>query len=161
MSREVMQQALEALKKTMGVWGGTCAWHGDVKKAIAALKAALAETDEPVGWFESPHGAFRANPLYKMQFPSKLLSWSIPLFTHPAPQRQEQPMPPVPLATAAEQQAYVFGWWKALETTQHMHDALQIIATPQRPDGTWNRDREACRQIAAEALGFHNKVEQK
>ena len=74
---------------------------------------------------------------------------------------EEQPMPPVPLATFAEQQAYVFGWFKALETTQHMHEALQIIATPQRPDGTWNRDREACRQIAAEALGFHNKGEQK
>lgn len=74
-----------------------------------------------------------------------------------ATQRTPQPMPPVPLATLAEQQAFVFGWFKALETTQHMHEALQIIATPQRPDGTWNRDREACRQIAAEALGFHNK----
>lgn len=30
--------------------------------------------------------------------------------------------------------------------------ALELIATPKRPDGTWNRDREACRVLAAEAL---------
>jgi hypothetical protein len=30
--------------------------------------------------------------------------------------------------------------------------ALLLIATPMRPDGTWNRDREACRQLAQDAL---------
>ena len=30
--------------------------------------------------------------------------------------------------------------------------ALVLIATPMRPDGTWNRDREACRVLAAETL---------
>ena len=30
--------------------------------------------------------------------------------------------------------------------------ALRIIATPVRQDGTWNRDREACRQLAQDAL---------
>ena len=50
--------------------------------------AALAKSEqEPVGWFESPHGAFRANPLYKLEFPSQLLAWSLPLYTHP-PQRK-------------------------------------------------------------------------
>ena len=34
-----------------------------------------------------------------------------------------------------------------------MRAALELIAAPQRPDGTWNRDREACRELAAEALG--------
>lgn len=34
-------------------------------------------------------------------------------------------------------------------------EALELIAAPMRPDGTWNRDRESCRQIAAEALGRH------
>jgi hypothetical protein len=29
---------------------------------------------------------------------------------------------------------------------------LHLIATPARPDGTWNRDREACRQLAQDAL---------
>ena len=32
-------------------------------------------------------------------------------------------------------------------------NALELIAAPMRPDGTWNRDREACRELAAEALG--------
>ena len=69
----------------------------------------------------------------------------------------EQPEPPPEAQTEAEQRAYTFGWFKALEKSREMQEALQIIATPQRPDGTWNRDREACRQLAAEALGFHNK----
>lgn len=30
--------------------------------------------------------------------------------------------------------------------------ALALIAAPMRPDGTWNRDREACRVLAAETL---------
>lgn len=32
-------------------------------------------------------------------------------------------------------------------------EVLELIAAPMRPDGTWNRDREACRQMAAETLG--------
>lgn len=35
--------------------------------------------------------------------------------------------------------------------------ALELIAAPQRSDGTWNRDREACRQLAAEALGHQRR----
>ena len=31
-------------------------------------------------------------------------------------------------------------------------ETLRLIATPMRPDGTWNRDREACRQLAQDAL---------
>lgn len=41
---------------------------------------------------------------------------------------------------------------KAME----MREALELIAAPPRPDGTWNRDREACRQIASEALGRYD-----
>lgn len=56
---------------------------------------------EPVGWFESPHGAFRANPFYELKFPSQLLSWSVPLYAHP-PQRK-------PLT---EEEIYkLFGWY--------------------------------------------------
>jgi hypothetical protein len=31
-------------------------------------------------------------------------------------------------------------------------ETLALIAAPMRPDGTWNRDREACRQLAAAEL---------
>ena len=36
---------------------------------------------------------------------------------------------------------------------EELEAALERIAAPQRPDGSWNFDREACRQIALEALG--------
>lgn len=32
-------------------------------------------------------------------------------------------------------------------------ETLELIAAPIRRDGTWNRDRAACQQLAAEALG--------
>ena len=34
-----------------------------------------------------------------------------------------------------------------------LKSALELIATPRRPDGTYNRCREACEIIAREALG--------
>lgn len=40
-----------------------------------------------------------------------------------------------------------------------MREALELIAAPMRPDGTWNRDREACRELAAEALGRYDDSE--
>lgn len=33
-----------------------------------------------------------------------------------------------------------------------LREVLQLIATPKRPDGTYNRSREACEQLAREAL---------
>jgi hypothetical protein len=33
-----------------------------------------------------------------------------------------------------------------------MESALRLIATPKRPDGTYNHCREACEQLAREAL---------
>ena len=55
--REVMQMALEALEKTMHAWGGTCAWHRDVKLSITALRARLAEPEpEPVAWVHPTQG---------------------------------------------------------------------------------------------------------
>ena len=38
------------------------------------------------------------------------------------------------------------------QKTERLAEALRLIAAPMRPDGTWNRDREACRQIACDAL---------
>lgn len=84
-------------------WDERCAEHPDhqtgmvtermivrrMQEEIAELRAALAQPEPttPVGWFESPHGAFRANPLYKLEFPSQLLAWSVPVYTAP-PQRK-------------------------------------------------------------------------
>lgn len=34
-----LEQARAALEKTMAAWGGTCAWHADVRAAIAAIDA--------------------------------------------------------------------------------------------------------------------------
>ncbi|MFN8776142.1 MAG: hypothetical protein ACK5XV_05175 [Flavobacteriales bacterium] len=47
---------------------------------------------EPVAWMESPHGAIRANPLYRHVFPSQLLHWQVPLYTAPPTRR---PLTPV------------------------------------------------------------------
>jgi hypothetical protein len=33
-----------------------------------------------------------------------------------------------------------------------LREALELIAAPMRPDGTWNRERLACQQIAVAAL---------
>jgi hypothetical protein len=33
-----------------------------------------------------------------------------------------------------------------------LRGALELIAAPMRPDGTWNRERLACQQIAVAAL---------
>ena len=51
----------------------------------SARKAAqtAAPTVEPVGWLESPHGAFRANPLYRHDFPPQSMAWQIPVYATP------------------------------------------------------------------------------
>ena len=36
--------------------------------------------NKAVAWMESPHGAIRANPDYRFNFPSQLLHWQIPLY---------------------------------------------------------------------------------
>lgn len=41
---------------------------------------------------------------------------------------------------------------EAADRIASLESALSLIATPKRPDGTWNRDREACQKLAEEAL---------
>lgn len=57
-------------------------------------------------------------------------------------------------ALARERQRTMFSRRPGLWALQ-AREALELIAAPVRPDGTWNRDREACRQVALEALGRH------
>ena len=81
--------------------------------ARTRAEAALAEPQEPdvpevcfgnippVGWLESPHGEFRKNLLYKLEFPSQLLSWQIPLYAHlRAALAQPEPAAPTPYTEA-------------------------------------------------------------
>ena len=56
------------------------------RKYEESRSAALEQPEEPVAWVESPHGAIRANPLYRITAPQSL-AWSIPLFTH-SPRRE-------------------------------------------------------------------------
>lgn len=37
---------------------------------------------------------------------------------------------------------------------ERLSNALELIAAPMRPDGTWNRDRAACKELAEKALGL-------
>jgi hypothetical protein len=84
----------------------SCSYHCDRPECIKAqrdeLRERLAQPEQdvpatrfgnmgPVGWFESPDGAFRANPLYKIQFPSSLLSWQVPLYMA-LPQPEQEPV---------------------------------------------------------------------
>lgn len=67
--------------------------------AIAALgyvRKAAPTVVEPAGWFESPHGAFRANLLFRIKLPPQSLAWQIPLYVHP---------PRTPLTEAAVRRA--------------------------------------------------------
>ena len=41
---------------------------------------------------------------------------------------------------------------KNADEVLRLREALEKIAAPQRPDGTWNRERLACWQLAVEAL---------
>lgn len=56
------------------------------------------------------------------------------------------------VAAERERQRTMFSRRPGLWALQ-AREVLELIAAPMRPDGTWNRDREACRQMAAEALG--------
>ncbi len=42
----------------------------------------------------------------------------------------------------------------AVREVESLRAALEIIAAPRRPDGTFNRDRNACQRIAKDALGY-------
>lgn len=45
---------------------------------------------------------------------------------------------------------------KAEAEVERLREALNLIAAPKRPDGTYNRCREACEQLAKEALNQTN-----
>ena len=115
--RKLASQALEYL----AAWSvGESPDASAVNDLITELDAALAQPEqEPVGWFEAPHGAFRANPAYKLGFPSELLTWNIPLYIDP-PQRK-------PLTVADIKGILEFGLqtWKLSESTVEFARAIE------------------------------------
>ena len=147
--RKAAQQALEALQEYQSNGAPFLACDG----AAAALRAALAQQDEPVqepvAWMR--HDNRVAEESYsRTQFSRgrdkpPIGTWT-PLYTST---QQAEPTRSQRLADAGFTRRHSL--W-ALQARQ----ALELIAAPQRPDGTWNRDREACRQLAAEALGRYD-----
>lgn len=64
------------------------------------------------------------------------------------------PSPTIPAGQTRSQKLTAAGFTRRPSLwAREAREALELIAAPMRPDGTWNRDREACRQLAAEALG--------
>ena len=152
--REVMQQALEAIEDS--------GCKADLMAAADALRAALAEPQEPVAWGMRHSDGRIYDCIAPGEHDREPGRYTVPLYTHPAALAEPQEMR-VPMIGACQAcgHEHEFPQRQPQEPSRAMLEALQIIATPQRPDGTWNRDREACRQLAAEALGFHNKGEWK
>lgn len=96
--RSTVEQTLEVLEEVQKHMNTSDWFDTRTDNLRAALAEPVQEPDvpatnfgnmEPVGWLESPHGAFRANPLYKIQFPSQLLSWQVPVFAALAEPGQE------------------------------------------------------------------------
>ena len=144
--REAARQALEACEQRLPLVG-----QSKIIDELNALRAALAEPEPvqepvqkpdvpessfgnitPVGWFEPPNGAFRANPQFRIRFPSQLLSWQIPLYTHP-PKAE-----PKPVQEPVAWMVYTADG-KSVCVTDHPADFVQwrslplYTAPPQRP----------------------------
>ena len=86
----------------------------------------------PVGWLESPDGVFRANPLYKIKFPSQLLSWQIPVFAALA--EPEEPVAKVELMVTGGSAGLAT---RIVEIDDHLRERLRpgqllYTAPPQR-----------------------------
>jgi hypothetical protein len=56
--------------------------EADVLTEVLGARGWAKPKPYPVAWMESPHGAIRANPLYRITAPQSL-AWSIPLYAAP------------------------------------------------------------------------------
>jgi hypothetical protein len=72
----------------------------------------------PVGWFESPHGAFRANPDYQFKGPSSLLHWRVPLYLVPP---SPQPLTDGQIETILMYFACGHDWFTFARTIERAH----------------------------------------
>lgn len=91
----------------------------EIRAFLAAAQpqaAAPAAAGGPVGWFESPHGAFRANPNYRISWPAQTLSWQIPLY--------------MPTAAGGELQ----GWHRDVAEVAVVAHGCHMVTNGPRPD---------------------------
>lgn len=127
------------------------------KAAIAALRAALeAKPADPVVWADKAMELATDFGMESLRVGSSerqdiflsngVASWKTIALREKreaARERLRQHLydaPPAPAAVPPDEHIRV------------LREALELIAAPMRPDGSWNRDREACRQIAAAAI---------
>lgn len=136
--RAAAQQALEA-------YSGGPNWRG-FADAMDALRAALAQP--PMGKASTDVGV----PVYVVKKAEPVQEpcnkSCAPGYCYCAVQQAEP--------TRSQQMADAGFTRRPSLWSLQAREALELIAAPQRPDGTWNRDREACRQLAAEALGRYD-----
>lgn len=55
------------------------AWQASASRPAACEQGAAPAVPALVGWIESPHGAFRANPAYRLVAPQSV-AWSLPVY---------------------------------------------------------------------------------
>ena len=115
-----------------------------VKQTIAALREALAAASIISPEITGPKA--EADPEL-----SAALGWPGGI-SNPVLDRT-QLLQMVAVLRVAQQPALEPVAWMPASVEHRFRDALELIAAPRRPDGSWNRDREACRQLAVEALG--------
>ena len=116
---------------------------------------------KPVGWFEPPHGAFRANPQYRIRFPSQLLSWQIPLYTHPPKAEPEPAQEPVAVHQFRKQ--YCANWYDGhpdhTDGGGPYEERTLYLAPPQRPPLTDEEIDALALEVRCDPAALRSAVE--
>ena len=134
--RQEVTQMIEGRNKftriTCRACGAMCPEENWNRRSALAAQPAEPVANAPVAWLDEFGNVFPLGAWVRSEVREK---WK-PLYTEPAANAAQ----PAPVAVPQDEKIRV------------LRDALELIATPMRPDGTWNRDRLACHQIAVEAL---------
>ena len=79
------------------------------------------QTQETVGWMESPHGAIRANPLYRFTAGTQTLKWALPLYLHPAPPQTPMTDEQIEALLKEEWKKPEGGWYDLVRAVERYH----------------------------------------
>ena len=113
--------------------GCSCGRNKIVNALTAARSQAETAEPQPVAWLAHDGTWASTDPYYGT-------AGFQPLYTAPVAQQPQEPRKPRYTRRPS--------LW-----AMDAREALELIAAPMRPDGTWNRDRLACQQLAQEVLG--------